>query len=246
MVLNKCNPEGAIVKLGEYDRIPMYSVAMPPLYPYKTVSPDIEYLKEIFIGLLEAFPSYSQDFFMYYLYTKQGIKSNYTVTQLAKIALKERPTSGEIIRASSGLCNNSDSDKENISYKVNNAVKHKKHFKARNRTKEIIPKVSNEILVIDKMKANLLQKIEERSLPASKLFTVEDCEESLKDEGGYTPLDSSAMKELSDLDKESIADGLNPKNGKNNNEEAKSDSFGIGNDLYCTENINDEKNKSHL
>jgi hypothetical protein len=63
VILNECSPEGAIIRLGDHDRIPMYTITMPPLFPYKPTAPDIEYLKGIFIGLIEAFPSYSQDFF---------------------------------------------------------------------------------------------------------------------------------------------------------------------------------------
>ena len=114
MILNEYSPEGAIIKLGEHDRIPMYTIAMPPLFPYKVTAPDTLYLKRMLIGLLEAFPSYSQDFFLYYLYTKEGVQDHYTIAQLAQIVLKqnERPmASGMINRNSSGLCEK-DSDEE--------------------------------------------------------------------------------------------------------------------------------------
>jgi hypothetical protein len=117
-ILNKSGLEGAVVRLGEYDRIPMYAVAMPPLFVYRVGVPDLKCLKSILVGLLETFPSYSQDFFIYYLYMKEGVKNSYTATQVSRIALKhnEKPIPGKVMeRLSSGLCDSDDlfSDKEN-------------------------------------------------------------------------------------------------------------------------------------
>lgn len=111
----------------------MYTIAMPPLFPYKVTAPDTRYLKRMLIGLLEAFPSYSQDFFLYYLYTKEGVQDHYTISQLAQIVLKrnEKPISdGGIKRNSYGLCEkDSDNespavvDKENAQIRANRGKK---------------------------------------------------------------------------------------------------------------------------
>jgi len=109
--LNKSSLEGAIVRLGEYDRIPMYVVVMPPLFAYKVGVPGLKCLKSVLVGLIETFPSYSQDFFIYYLYTKEGVKNNYAASQVSRIALKhnEKPTLGMMERFSSGLCDSDES-----------------------------------------------------------------------------------------------------------------------------------------
>ena len=312
VILNECSPEGAIIKLGEHDRIPMYTIAMPPLFPYKVTAPDTRYLKRMLIGLLEAFPSYSQDFFMYYLYTKEGVQDHYTITQLAQIVLKqnEKPMSGGgIKRQSNGLCDyvNSDSssspDKENVGSHANpigpsafsvkepppgasqsppvqsppvqsppagalSIEKSLSYFtpmiaRAQAATmikpSEIVPSVSNGVFVVDRMKANLLQQIEaENFAPGMKahplLFSSEERSESLNDEDyEYTQLNTSTMKELSDLDKESVADGFNAAkkpstvqtervardNAAPHQQVEGRSSCLIANDLYCPENINE-------
>jgi len=286
---------------------------MPPLFPYKVTAPDTIYLKRMLIGLLEAFPSYSQDFFMYYLYTKEGVQDHYTITQLAQIVLKqnEKPTSGGILKIrANGLCDipsdsSSSPDKENINSKANSSAisKEKRELNKKEllissqnsqsppaplsiekslsyftpmitraqlapilkqqpiipteKTPDLIPSVSNGVFVVDRMKANLLSQIEAENFTNGikahpLMFSAEERSESLNDEDyEYTQLNTSTMKELSDLDKESVAEGFGRRQGimqteRNSNmmksqqiAEGRASCLAVGTDLYCSENISE-------
>lgn len=248
VVLNKESLEGAVVKLGEYDRIPMYAAAMPPLASYQIASPDLKQLKSILIGLVEGFPLYSQDFLIYYLYTKEGVKSCYTAREVSRIALKqsEKPTPGAE-RLSSGLCDSEESltDKENKmpNTKENPVARLKKQAKmkpkfGRHKAKETlqsknasIPKTSNTVMAIDRMKTNLLRQIE------CKKANTQHGKGGELSKNGHMLLELSNIQDLSDLDKESVADGLGQRNSCGIKERLKQDV--AGHDLYCPEDIHD-------
>eukprot|EP00826_Nyctotherus_ovalis_P033815 TRINITY_DN2757_c0_g2_i2.p1 TRINITY_DN2757_c0_g2~~TRINITY_DN2757_c0_g2_i2.p1 ORF type:complete len:230 (-),score=67.74 TRINITY_DN2757_c0_g2_i2:90-779(-) len=220
----------------------MYAIAMPPLFSYNVASPDLKQLKSILIGLVEGFPSYSQDFFIYYLYTKEGVKSCYTASEVSQIALKhsEKSIPGAE-RFSSGLCDSEESliDKENRvpNTKLKKQVKMKPKF-GKHKTKETlqsknasIPKISNTVMAIDRMKTNLLRQLE-RKKP-----NIQHEKESEHSRNDQMPLELSNIQDLSDLDKESIADGLGQKNLYGIKERLKQDV--AGHDLYCPEDIHD-------
>lgn len=258
VILNEESPEGAVIKLGEYDRIPMYTIAMPPFFPYKVAAPDILYLKKMLIGLLETFPTYSQDFFMYYLYTKEGVQTHYTIAQLAKIALKksEKPVAGETNR-SNWICNESSdsSDKENISAYSNKVQFNKiaseklviskplnyvspnsQQIVRKDKFAGILPKKSKEFHTIDKVKSSFLEQIEEEGIYGHPMFYTEERSDSLNDEDyEYTQLNTSTLKELSDLGKESSMDD---KTAQNNTDKEERVSYIMESDLFCAEDIN--------
>lgn len=131
MILNECSPSGAIIKLGEYDKIPMFAIAMPPLCDYKLCVPDSIYLKRMLRGLLEAFPSYSQDFFLYYLYNRDGVHDHFSIEELSKVVLKsdEKPRGDNIIGKKASIV---------VEEKKKTKENSKKKFTAKVRDKENI------------------------------------------------------------------------------------------------------------
>lgn len=217
----------------------MYTIAMPPFFPYRVTPPDLTYLKKMLTGLLEAFPTYSQDFFMYYLYTKEGVKDHYTISQLAKIVLKqsEKPQSDSIIKHVDNYKENS-SNKENMSLYSNNIqsrIISGERITVPFNSGKLVPRISNGIYAMDKIKTNLLEQIEEEGIHGHPIFYTEEHSESLNDEDyEYTQLNTSTLKELSDLGKEASMDD---KGQKSNVEERVS--CLIDNDLFCSEDINE-------
>eukprot|EP00826_Nyctotherus_ovalis_P003459 TRINITY_DN10704_c0_g2_i1.p1 TRINITY_DN10704_c0_g2~~TRINITY_DN10704_c0_g2_i1.p1 ORF type:complete len:233 (-),score=45.71 TRINITY_DN10704_c0_g2_i1:113-811(-) len=228
----------------------MYTIAMPPLFPYKVTPPDVLYLKQMLIGLLEAFPTYSQDFFMYYLYTKEGVQTHYTIAQLAKIVLKkgERPEVKDTYRCNWACNESSDSDKENISAHANKIHSKKSvtektavPLKCANpsdpyqvmmegKWEEAVPRKSSELQSIEQIKSNLLEQIEEEGINGHPIFYTEERSDSLNDEDyEYTQLNTSTLKELSDLGRDSLVDGKTTERV----------SSAVDSDLFCTESINE-------
>ena len=219
---------------------------MPRLYPYVVASPDIMYLKRMLVGLLETFPSYSQDFFMYYLYTKEGVQSYYTIGQLAKVALKkgEKPIVKDTYKCS-WVCNESEdsSDKENIpvyANKTNNCslipdksttpLKCLDGYQVVSKRNEAIQRRSNEFQSIEQIRSNLLEQIEEEGINGYPMFYTEERSDSLNDEDyEYIQLNTSTLKELSELGRDST---------EKKNIEGRISCI-MDSELFCTESINE-------
>jgi len=214
----------------------MYTITMPPLFPCKSTAPDIEYLKSIFLGLMEAFPSYSQDFFRYYLYAKEGIQEHYTTSQFAQLVINKSVFDKSFKQLHD---DNSDtsfySNKDDINDKpvlsIERSLSYHNSSAIYNNYK---PKITNGVFVVDRTKVNSIQqtKVEKQ------LFSSEERGEA-EDYCGLSQINGSCVKELSDLDRESVVDI-----GQAIDEQQTREGYLDANNLYCSKSIS-ELLKSH-
>eukprot|EP00826_Nyctotherus_ovalis_P053242 TRINITY_DN6887_c0_g1_i1.p1 TRINITY_DN6887_c0_g1~~TRINITY_DN6887_c0_g1_i1.p1 ORF type:complete len:232 (+),score=36.13 TRINITY_DN6887_c0_g1_i1:883-1578(+) len=219
----------------------MYTITKPPLFPYNPTPPDIEYLRRIFLGLLETFPSYSQDFFKYYLCSKEGIKEHYTIFQFA-IRKNEEINNELILRKSCENGNDTSfySNKENIDHNSNIQPKEKpsndltlsieKSLSCRNPVtmNDNVSNMVSGVFVVDRVKGNPQT---ERSNLEKQLFSSEERGEA-DDFCGFSQVNGSCVKDISDLDRESVVD-------VEKMAEEQRGSYLEGNNLYCEESISE-------
>lgn len=213
----------------------MYTITKPPLFPCKPTPPDTEYLRRILLGLLETFPSYSQDFFKYYLCSKEGIKEHYTASQF--VIKKDEEVDNELILRKS--CKNGNdasfcSNKENIDHnssmqpkgKPNNDVtlSIEKSLSYRNPAtmNDNASNIVNGVFVVDRARGNPQT---ERSNIEKQLFSEERGEAD--DFYGFSQVNGSCVKDISDLDRESVV------------VEEQRGSCLEGNNLHCEESISE-------
>ena len=70
--------------VGELDNILIYAVTTKQS---EIISPDPEYLKTIYNGLIKSFQPYSEFLIMYYIYLLDGVRNYYTIKQLQEVFL---------------------------------------------------------------------------------------------------------------------------------------------------------------
>ena len=70
--------------VGELDNILIYAVTTKQS---EIISPDPEYLRTIYNGLIKSFQPYSEFLIMYYIYLLDGVRNYYTIKQLQEVFL---------------------------------------------------------------------------------------------------------------------------------------------------------------
>ena len=96
---------GKVIKLGEHDGINIFSLTCPdvtvmPIKETDKIASLKDYLRNLYTGLKEAFPVYSEHMILYYLYKRSGINSVFSVKELQEAInqVKEDIVKEEIIK----------------------------------------------------------------------------------------------------------------------------------------------------
>ena len=85
LIINGEGRWGQIEKLTTYECIPIYTVISAYSLNTPTAPPTTTYLRQILKCLTASFPEYSSDFFLYYLYTKEGVHKHFTIDKLTEV-----------------------------------------------------------------------------------------------------------------------------------------------------------------
>ncbi len=96
--------------LGELDNILIYSVTTDKFIKTNMVSaPEVDYLRNIYLGLKKSFNPYSEYLLMYYVYRLEGVRNFYSISQLKECFFKlknHNQSSDSKISAGSNSSNN--------------------------------------------------------------------------------------------------------------------------------------------
>jgi hypothetical protein len=75
--------------LGELDNILIYSVTTDKFIKTNLISgPDVNYLRNVYLGLKKSFSPYSEYLLMYYVYRIEGVRNFYSISQLKECFFK--------------------------------------------------------------------------------------------------------------------------------------------------------------
>lgn len=82
-------PYDFLLRIGEYENYPIYTLTNSKVQEMNdiriTCNPTDSYIKELFRGMTESFPNFSQDFLLYYLNSKKGLFGKLSVPLMAEL-----------------------------------------------------------------------------------------------------------------------------------------------------------------
>lgn len=213
--------------MDNFEEIPVLTLSKSDSNKLKSSKPLKEEVQKLLLGLHESFPDYSQDFLLFYIYTKEGLHNCFTIDQLSEVGRAvfniektKKEKSGESNKSNSNMYSKNISKKSspNITQQLLSIEKQLSSNKNLNQNMDAKNDEKNDkdiqgIYVVSRERNEIIKKLDEK---------LDDPNSLMSDDYEYTQLNTSTMDILKDL-------------------ESKKDRNNASIDLTCNEVIQDFK-----